>query len=319
MASWWSNTGQYNPYAGGGGYGMNYGFTGLMGMLPMTTPYRNQSAWGMQPTIMPIGQYNTQGLGGYGGYGGGGYGGYGNYTTGGGGSLADLIAEQRSQNAWAREQQLAAWNEGKGLLGGVMPGYDVDPMNIGARGLASRLIAQPESISDEVQQLILNKARNQTDAMANANLRRGRAALMEGGQLDAGSLAALTERSERERMAGMRGLTSDLEIERARARTGDITNAAQLASGLGMQRAGLSSQVARDFLQNMPQFRADDLTGLAALLMAASGQGSTVRGSQRESGLRGEGQWVQGPDGWQWQQAGMSPYDYRGGFGDFIW
>lgn len=181
--------------------------------------------------------------------------------AGGGTSIADILNTQKAENQWAKDKTEAGWQEGKGYLAQ-------------SQGLASKLMAQPEALNDQVVQQMLNKQRAQVDAQANAQLAQGQQQLAASGQLSTGNLQALNDRIARQRIAGITQAQTDVGIQRANQRNSDIINAATL----GMNTANT-------FLQNTPQYQPDDYSGYAAL--ANQGGGGYAR--SYGAGLSGSG------------------------------
>lgn len=201
------------------------------------------------------------GLGGSGGLASMGLGG-----IGGGLSIGGLIGMQRDENARNRAMTEANWQEGKRNLAGVMPGYMSDPMTTGARGLAANLMANPEAINDQTQSLIRNAQMNQLGAQGNSAMRRGSAQLASRGQLNPAAQARMQERIGMGTQAAMSRALAQTEIDRALRRNQDIMAAMGAGRQLGNDQAGLNMDVQKTFLENMPQYLPEDLSGMAALL-----------------------------------------------------
>lgn len=188
--------------------------------------------------------------------------------VGGAYSIANLIAEQRKQNDTARAQSEATWQEGKNGMLGVASQYAGDP-NVGAtNSLVSRLLSNPESLNDRVVQDIQNQNQNNIRAQTDNQYRQLRGGLSAAGQSDASTLEAMRERLFRSGMAQSTAATTNLGIERAKARTGDIINAANLGRMNSAANIAVPMGVHSAILNNLPQYKPDDLTGLGGLAVA---------------------------------------------------
>jgi hypothetical protein len=299
------NKGLYNSLYGGGQGGVNWGGSGGAG-----------GAGG-----------GAAGGGGSWGYGGaGGSGGSGGFGVSGL-SLQGLIDAQRGSNQEARRLQEQNWQEGKGMLQGVMPGYYGDPMVQGARGLAGGLMADPEAINDTTQGLIRNQLMNQLGAQGASAQRKGEAQLASRGQMNPAAQARMSERIGMGTESAMSRALSQTEIDRALRRNQDILAAMGAGRQLGNDAAGLNMGVANSFLENMPQYLPEDLSGLAALLAqtmggrGGSGGGLFGTGAQNKESQGNGG--LFGFTGFN-QSGGMSPgqigigtynYNYPQGYG----
>lgn len=193
----------------------------------------------------------------------------GGVSSTGAGSFGNLSARgifdlQRQSNDWARNQNQQNYNEAKNFMLGIMPGYDADPMNQGARGLAAGLMADPEALNDQTQQKIINRAKAAVDSQMNAALAQGRDLLSSSGQMSTGNMQALQDRVAKQRIAALTEQMTGLDVQRANQRNADIMNATQLGSGLAGQRANLNLGVGQAW--QLPQVLPDNYAGLAALL-----------------------------------------------------
>lgn len=199
-------------------------------------------------------------------------------------SIGGLIGMQREENARNRALTEANWQEGKRNLAGVMPGYMSDPMTTGARGLAANLMANPEAINDQTQSLIRNAQMNQLGAQGNSAMRRGSAQLASRGQLNPAAQARMQERIGMGTQAAMSRALAQTEIDRALRRNQDIMAAMGAGRQLGNDQAGLNLDVQKTFLENMPQYLPEDLSGMAALLaQTQSGGGGGLFGSRAQA------------------------------------
>lgn len=192
---------------------------------------------------------------------------------GGVSSIGGLIGMQRDENARNRALAEANWQEGKAGLLGVLPRYGADPMTTGARGLAAGLMANPEAINDQTQSLIRNAQMNQLGAQGSSAMRRGSAQLASRGQLNPAAQARMQERIGMGTQAAMSRALAQTEIDRALRRNQDIMAAMGAGRQLANDQAGLDMDVRKTFLENMPQYLPEDLSGMAALLARASSSG----------------------------------------------
>lgn len=187
-------------------------------------------------------------------------------SSGAGMTIESLLNMQRTENARNRDLMEANWQEGKSNLYGVMPGYDSDPMNTGARGLAQGLLNNPEAINDQTQSQIRSRLQNMLGAQADVARRRGMASLSSQGMMNPAAMGRMNERLGRAEDATLSRSMADTEIERALRKNQDIQSAAGMGRQLGMDRAGLSMDVNKTYLDNMPTYRPEDLSGMAALI-----------------------------------------------------
>ena len=253
--------------------------------------------------------YMRQGMFGQFGGQGQGFGGMG-MGMGGDMSLSGLLGMQQTDNAWARNAQLKEWDDVKPRFQNAMNEYDTDAMNVGARGLAAGFLANPEAINDQTQQNILNKAQTVNTAQNQARLHAAAMDAAERGLAGGGQLAGIQDQIRGDTSRQMAQTNSDIGIQRALRKNQDITNAIGIGQGLAGQRAGFNQQNTATWANSIPQYKADDYSGLASLL------------ANQQSGARGFGgggmgpqigrAQVQGPaaGGWNFNnmQESVSPY-----------
>jgi hypothetical protein len=158
-----------------------------------------------------------------------------------------------------------------------------DPMTQGARGLAGNLMADPEAINDTTQGLIRNQLMNQLGAQGASAQRKGEAQLASRGQLNPAAQARMSERIGMGTESAMSRAISQTEIDRALRRNQDILAAMGAGRQLGNDAAGLNMDVSKTFLENMPQYLPEDLSGLAALLAKTMGSGGSGGASSSSS------------------------------------
>lgn len=260
------------------------------------------------------GKMSPGGAGGSGSGTGGFWGGTGGFWGSGGvSSIQDLIKKQEAENQRARAFNIAQWTPANEYLRGVTSRAAADPMTVGARDIASQLLASPEAITDSIQQQIVNRARAQMEGQAQAAQEQALGVMMSSGQMSDSALGGMQERMARQRMASLAGLTGDLEVQRALRRNQDMQAAAGLARQLGLDASALDMGVAGTWMTNLMHDTPDDYTGWAALLSPAV-QGAQlnigrakvqVGGQGQGSGLGGFGQPI-------WTESGsLSPASYR--------
>lgn len=227
------------------------------------------------------------GMGGAGGMGQGGIG-----MNGMPSSLQSILGMQQTDNQWARDNNQREWNDAKANLQSVLPGYDNDAMNVGARGLTSQLLANPESINDQTQQQIMNRAQTLNTANNQARLSAAAMDAAERGLSGGGQVSALQDSIRGDNARQMAQTASGLDIDRAMRRTQDFTNAIKLGSDQAQFRGNLAQQNAATHVQGLPQYKADDYSGLAAILaqqQAGGGFGRAPVGPQIGNVRYGQG------------------------------
>lgn len=182
----------------------------------------------------------------------------------------DLYNMTRQANQDTRAYNRGMWNDVAGYTRGVPQRFWADPLNQGARGLAAGLVANPEAINDRVQQRMVNRASNLANAASNAQRAGMRQNLLQRGVAGGTQERAQLDRIERGRQAGLMGLGSDIEAQRAIRRNADIQGAAGLASNLAGQQGAFDQAAAQTLMSGVPYEAPDDFSGLAAL-MASGG------------------------------------------------
>lgn len=196
--------------------------------------------------------------------------------------LEALINRQLAENQSVAQENRQNWQGAVGGLRQVLPNMMADPMQQGARNLASQRLANPESISDQVQQRAINRASNLINAGAQAGLRGAMGGLAQGGQLGGSAQQLMGQRMEQNRANALATMTSDLERERALRRTEDMRSALSDAQGLSQQYSGMDFGINNSILQNLPQINPQDFGSLMAILtqMGMMGYGSQGGGGQ---------------------------------------
>lgn len=244
---------------------------------------------------------------------GGGSGVYGAYGAGAGGggmptSMSDIFGLQRQENMDKRNYNRGLWGEVRDYTKAVPQQYANNPLTQGAQFQAQRLVNDPEAINDRTQQLAVNRASNLMNAAQNMRRQGLQRDLASRGMLGGSTARAATDKLERERSAGLMGLGSDLEVQRAIRRNQDITGAVGLASGLAGQQAQIGSDAARTLMSGVPYEAPDDFSGLAAMLGLSGGLGG---GGFRSSGMGVGG--YGGPSNYNLPQLGARFVDQREG------
>lgn len=187
--------------------------------------------------------------------------------------IQSVLDQQMGLNAATKAQNQATWNEGKGLLYGARDSYNNSATANSARDLTNRFLANPEALNDRTQAAIQNKAAGSIDAQTAAQNQQVGGILAAQGQGDASSLAAAAESSGRANMAAKAGVQSDLEVQRARLRNQDFMNAMGQGRAQAAQDYGVQQGAATTFLNDMPQYKPDDLSGYAAIAGRGAGSG----------------------------------------------
>jgi len=202
---------------------------------------------------------------------------YTNNTGSGGGynqwgsNINDLLSKQMAQNDSVRQQNQNMWNTAYNRLSSVDSNWRNNQNANTTRGMVSQMLANPEAINDRTQALIQSKAGNAIDAQQRAMQNQTLGALSAGGQTDAASMAAALERIGNAGMAAKAGQISDLEVQRANQRNQDYYNAIQAGQSNAQQDYSNDMGVASTLIQNLPQWRADDYSGLIASLGSMGG------------------------------------------------
>lgn len=235
---------------------------------------------------------DPSGMGGDQGFGGGGMNG-----------LSGLLGMQQADNGWARNAQQKEWDDVKPRFQNAMNEYDTDAMNVGARGLAAGLLANPEAINDQTQQNILNKAQTVNTAQNQARLHAAAMDAAERGLSGGGQLAGIQDQLRGDNARQMAQTNSDIGIQRALRKNQDISNAIGIGQGLAGQRAGFNQQNTATWANSIPQYRADDYSGLASLLASQQGRGGFGGGGAMGPQI-GRTQF-QGPAAGGWNFGGM--------------
>jgi hypothetical protein len=117
---------------------------------------------------------------------------------------------------------------------------------------------------------------NQLGAQAQQQQTQGMNSLSSRGMMNPAALARMNERLGANADATLSRAMAGTEIERATRRNQDIQNAAALASGLGQQAAGLNLDVNKTYLENMPQYAPEDLSGIGSIIMAMQQQANAA-------------------------------------------
>lgn len=198
----------------------------------------------------------------------GGIGGYG--LPGGGGDLMSQVLQminmQLGENAQAKKLTEQEYYKARDNLLNVPGQLRNDPAFQGARSLAQNLLANPEAITDEVQQKILNRGSNLINASQNAASRAAMGDLAAAGQMGGSAAQIVQDRMQRSRENQLGQMASEAEIQRALRRNEDIRNATQLGQGIAGQQSDVDRNVATTFIQNTPEWKPQDFTGLIAAL-----------------------------------------------------
>lgn len=207
----------------------------------------------------------------YGGAGGGVYAGgsmSGGYGGGGAGdpySIQNLINMQMQQNNSARQQNQANWESSRNYLQGIPGQYNALQSTQGAQSLTNQLSANPLSLSPQIVQLMKNQAANQISAQGDNQFNQVKRAMSADGQTDNSSMAAALEAQGRQNMGAQATQNTAIDIAAAKQRPIDLANAASVAQKQSGQDIGVPLGVGNSIIQNLPQVKPDDYSGLLAL------------------------------------------------------
>jgi len=252
----------------------------------------------------------------------------GSLTGGTGGmSLSELLRMQREENAKTYQENLGRWQGIEQGLMGVPQKLAADPLMQGARGLASGLVANPEAINDQTQQLMMNRASNLVNAASNTQQGQTRQQLGSMGLLGGSAESAAMGQIGRNRQAQLADTATQLEIERAMRRNQDIQSAAALAGGLAGQQSGAEQFAQGTRAQTAPYFTPESLAGYAGFF-AGQGGGSLFGNGGMSTGQTNNqaspfgfstGALNAGAGGMSPGQTGISTYNYNNpnGFGGY--
>ncbi len=217
---------------------------------------------------------------------GAGYGGAPGGTGGGNsGGISGLINQQMQQNNQSRDQNQQNWKGALDDLLGVRTRYNADPTVQGMNRLTNNLMADPESLNDRTMGQIQARNSSGINGMMAAQLRNASGILAANGQTDAASMMRERMRIANQGMYANANSGTQLDIARAQNRNNDIQNAIRAGQGVSGQQLGMDMGVAQNYMQNLPQYRPDDLSGLIALL--GNGQNQQQSGQQMNNGLNG--------------------------------
>jgi hypothetical protein len=134
------------------------------------------------------------------------------------------------------------------LTGGTLGGQDLNSIvqqllalqngqvSSGANALTGSLLQNPDVLDQRMQDQILNQTKQQLAAKTGAEMQRGMGVLRAGGQMDAGSIAALQNRLNDQSTGALAGMTADLGVKAAE------TNRASELGVLGAANQNLATQ-----------------------------------------------------------------------------
>lgn len=248
------------PWAGNGGAGVtqqgggfqSYG-SSLNGQSYMGGTI-NSNAWAKPPAAAPSG------------------------GSGGGGNISGLLAQQMANNNQARQQNEANWTAARDHLLNVGTQYNNDATANATRNLTNQFLANPEAINNQTQQNILNRSANTINSNIQAQMQQGAGVLGAGGQLDASSIRSMQERLGRQGQSQLLDTQANLDVQRAMQRNTDFMNAAQTGRAMSAQDYGVKMGIANSYLENLPQYMPDDLSGYAAMMAGQGGGGGSGGG-----------------------------------------
>ena len=284
------------PYYGSAGAdGLNLGFSNQM--AGNNSPYRSA-------TFLPT-SLNTMGFGQRGGA---------NTGSSAGMTLSQMLQMQREENAKTQAQNEATRQATLGELGNVGSAFRGDPLWNATRQSAQNMLANPEAINDQTQQMMINRGSNLVNAASNTARGRSRQQLAGMGLLDSSAEQDVLGQTERDRMAQLTDMSTGLDIERAKARNADILRAQQMGAALAGQESGVNQFVAGTRANTDQFYKPEDLSGYAGLF--ANQAQANVGNSQLSQLMRMMAQQQQQPQaqapvyniyGQQGQQRGSLP------------
>lgn len=186
----------------------------------------------------------------------------------GAGNIDSLIQRQLSENDWAKQQNIGNWNTASQMIQGLSPSYFGDQITQQTRGQASNLLADPYSLNADVMSKMKAQRMGQIDNAVNGQMRDANFMAAMNGQTDASSMQAAAERADRMALGASVDANSQLEIQKALQDKQDLTRAIGVGQQQSAQDQGVRSNQAALFADSMPQYKADDLSGLIAGLGA---------------------------------------------------
>lgn len=248
-----------------------------------------------------------------------GFGQRGGANTGGGGSsagmtLSQMLQMQREENAKTQQQNMETRQATLGELGNVGSAFRGDPLWNATRQSAQNMLANPEAINDQTQQMMINRGSNLVNAASNTARGRSRQQLAGMGLLDSSAEQDVLGQTERDRMAQLSDMSTGLDIERAKARNADILRAQQMGAALAGQESGVNQFAAGTRANTDLYFNPENLSGYAGAF-ANQGQAGNSN-SQLSQLLKMMAQQQQQPQaqapvyniyGQQGQQRGSQP------------
>lgn len=184
---------------------------------------------------------------------------------GGAYSLQDLVNMQMGANISTRQQNQNNWDQSKNFLQGLPGQYAGQQSTQNADRLSNTLAQNPLSLSPQVVQQMKNETANQIQAQSDNSLQQQMGALAAGGQSDASTIAAAKQAQSRAAMGAQATQNTNIDIEAAKQRTQDLTNAANVSRGQSAQDIAPALNVGNSIISHLPQVRPDDYSGLLAL------------------------------------------------------
>jgi hypothetical protein len=198
-------------------------------------------------------------------------------------TLSQMLQMQREENAKTQAQNMATRQATLGELGNVGSAFRGDPLWQATRSSAQNMLANPEAINDQTQQMMINRGSNLVNAASNTARGRSRQQLAGMGLLDSSAEQDVLGQTERDRMAQLTDMSTGLDIERAKARNADILRAQQMGAALAGQESGVNQFVAGTRANTDLYFNPENLSGYAGAFAnqgGASGGGASSQLSQ---------------------------------------
>jgi hypothetical protein len=198
-------------------------------------------------------------------------------------TLSQMLQMQREENAKTQAQNMATRQATLGELGNVGSAFRGDPLWQATRSSAQNMLANPEAINDQTQQMMINRGSNLVNAASNTARGRSRQQLAGMGLLDSSAEQDVLGQTERDRMAQLTDMSTGLDIERAKARNADILRAQQMGAALAGQESGVNQFVAGTRANTDLYFNPENLSGYAGAFAnqgGVSGGGASSQLSQ---------------------------------------
>lgn len=255
-----------------GGYGArDSGFGGITGQFSNGSDVPARGGIGYSSLTNMLQGNQSQGVAnGRGGMawtgGAGGGGSYGASYGGGGGWGYDpkqvnaLVDRQMAENQKALDVNNSRWAQGNSYLQAAQQGYFNDPTTQGANALAQRLLANPDVLSQGVQNQIQGNAANSIAAQGAAQQRQLAGVMANNGQTDASSMAAMINQQQRQGAGQLSSVQSNLDIQAALQNRQSEQAALAAGQGMAQQNYNVNQNMANGYFNNVLYQKPFDLS-----------------------------------------------------------